>query len=67
MAIYNYKCECGARLEETRRFGDNKPPHCRECKGMMTQVIGSNPFILKGSDWFKPAHYDDKWKLKGRK
>lgn len=64
MATYNFKCPCGTTLEEVRRFGDNKPPSCPHCEHVMTQVIGSNNFILKGDDWFKSAHYDDKWRLK---
>ena len=58
MPTYNFKCPCGLTLEEKRRFGDNTPPPCPHCKHDMTQVIGTNPFILHGKDWYKKVHHD---------
>ena len=39
MATYEFKCPCGFKLEEQRRFGDNEPPKCLRCEHKMVQVI----------------------------
>lgn len=58
MATYTFKCPCGVRLEEKRRFGDNEPPSCPKCDHKMKQVIDRTEFKLKGGGWYKPGHYD---------
>lgn len=63
MPTYNFKCPCGFTVEEQRKFGENYPPDCPKCDHRMKQVIGSNPFVLKGSGWDKASHYGHKWKL----
>jgi len=60
MATYNFKCPCGTELEEKRRFGDNTPPPCPHCEHVMSQVIGTNNFILKEGGWYKNSHYKDR-------
>ncbi len=59
MTKYRYRCPCGTEVEEQRKFGENEPvPKCPHCDHKMKQVIGTNPFILKGKDWYKPVHHD---------
>jgi len=58
MTTYVFKCPCGTEVTEKRRFGDNEPPPCHHCEHEMKQVIGGNPFILKGKGWYKPSHHD---------
>ena len=60
MSTYEYKCPCGTKLTEVRKFGDNEAPECPHCKHKMKQVIGTNPFLLKEGGWYKNSHYKDR-------
>lgn len=53
MPLYEYVCKkCGHRFEEIRKFSDKQPSKCRECGGVLEQVISAPTVQFKGSGWY---------------
>jgi putative FmdB family regulatory protein len=53
MPLYEYLCKkCGHRFEEIKKFSDKQPTKCRECGGVIEQVISAPAVQFKGSGWY---------------
>ncbi|MEA3296150.1 MAG: FmdB family zinc ribbon protein [Patescibacteria group bacterium] len=62
MILHDFKCEfCGEEIEILIKK-DEKTPNCPVCGHLMTKLISTTHFVLKGSNWAK-----DNYGLKGNK
>lgn len=62
MSTYTFRCQnCNLKIvEANRKFGDNAPPDkCPKCDSTnIKQIIDRSEFKLRGTGWYKAAHYD---------
>lgn len=58
MPTYTYRCEnCNLEIEQVQKITDDPLITCPECTHeTLKRVIQANPFLLKGSGWYKKAH-----------
>lgn len=57
MLLHDYKCpSCDHVQEENHRFYEKPEIKCSKCGTIMTKLIGSAGFVLKGSGWYKNGY-----------
>jgi len=53
MPIYEYQCTtCGRVVEKWQKIADAPLTTCPECGGMLTKIVSSCAFHLKGGGWY---------------
>jgi len=53
MPLYEYECEkCGHRFEKIQKFSDKMVKKCRDCGGVVEQMISAPAVQFKGSGWY---------------
>jgi len=55
MALYEFECDCGNKVEVIQKVKD-PPPSCRICSKDMKKYISRTSFILKGEGWFRDGY-----------
>ena len=54
MPLYEYQCKkCGHRFEKIQKFSDKMVKKCRDCGGVVEQMISAPAVQFKGSGWYK--------------
>ena len=53
MPLYEYQCKkCGHRFEKIQKFSDKMVKKCRDCGGVVEQMISAPAVQFKGSGWY---------------
>ena len=53
MPLYEYRCDAyGHRFELIQKFSDEPVSTCPECGGVVSKLVSSPAFQLKGTGWY---------------
>jgi len=61
MPLYEYQCKaCENRFELRQKFSDPPATGCPQCGGVVTKLISSSAFALKGGGWHAEGYNKEK-------